>query len=365
MDHCTNCGKKLEVKRGFCTGCGQPVQQVMKVTPSRVKRSGPFRIPIIGIALFVLIGLHVSGAFYIGGKYSDQKPSAVSNDSTLQKEEKVLNDKKGNTDQKQAKEGTKEKTEPNQEAKSEKKTSEADMKILDIDTAIKELNNLSIHANGRDISLGEWEITKNDGKLLIQADKIPPANLEHIFTLYDQQNLSPIKKWSVEVLQVAYELEKRMQVDWNISVGNDCVAQYPKTLPPAVISGYSGSCGYSIPVLEASNWGEMTLFVDEKMMSQYTADPVFDYIESTNSYLLPHSDVIKLSESELTSFNIDELRLARNEIFARHGYVFKSDELESYFAEKTWYFPDPYYDGSLNNVEEYNVKLIENLEELY
>ncbi|MCA0170385.1 YARHG domain-containing protein [Bacillus sp. RAR_GA_16] len=92
---------------------------------------------------------------------------------------------------------------------------------------------------------------------------------------------------------------------------------------------------------------------------------MFDYIESTNSYLLPHSDVIKLSESELTSFNIDELRLARNEIFARNGYVFKSDDLESYFAEKTWYYPDPYYDGSLNNVEEYNVKLIENLEELY
>nr|WP_255639981.1 YARHG domain-containing protein [Pseudalkalibacillus hwajinpoensis] len=100
-------------------------------------------------------------------------------------------------------------------------------------------------------------------------------------------------------------------------------------------------------------------------MTKYTADPVFDYIESTTSYLLPHSDVIKLSESELTSFNKDELRLARNEIFARHGYVFKSDELASYFAEKTWYFPDPYYDGSLTNVEAYNVKLIEDLEELY
>ncbi|WP_160918124.1 YARHG domain-containing protein [Guptibacillus hwajinpoensis] len=46
-------------------------------------------------------------------------------------------------------------------------------------------------------------------------------------------------------------------------------------------------------------------------------------------------------------------------------YVFKSDELESYFSEKNWYFPDPYYDGSLNNIEAYNVKLIEDLEELY
>jgi YARHG domain len=361
VDHCTNCGKKLEQNREFCTGCGQSVQQIEKTIPSRVKRKGPFTKPMIGIALFVLIGLLVGGAFYIGGK--------VSKDSALKTGEVSPKDEKSKADQNKLKEEpqehSEEKPDPNQESTPEKNESNAEMKTLDIDSAIDELNNLSIHANGRDIALGEWDITKNDGKLLIQADEIPSANLEHIFTLYDQQNLAPIKKWSIEVLHIAQALEKQMQVDWNINVGNECVGQYPLTLPPAVISGYYGSCGYSIPVLEASNWGEMTLFIDEKMMSGYTADPVFDYIESTSSYLLPHSDVIKLSESELTSFNKDELRLARNEIFARHGYVFKSDELESYFAEKTWYYPDPYYDGSLNNIEAYNVKLIEDLEELY
>ena len=332
-----------------------------KDTPTRVKRKAPYTKPLIGIALFILIGLLLGGAFYIG-KLATEKPesnnSALKQDQSLGKEEK-------NEAKEEPQETSEQNKEINQETKPEKNPTETEVKILDIETAIKELNNLSIHANGREISLGEWEITKNNGKLIIQANDIPPANLEHIFTLYDQQNLAPIKKWSIEVLQVAYELEKQMQVDWNISVGNECVAQYPLTLPLAVISGYSGSCGYSIPVLEASNWGEMTLFINEKMMSQYTADPVFDTIESLSSYLLPHSDVIKLSESELSSFNKDELRLARNEIFARHGYVFKSDELESYFAEKTWYFPDPYYEGSLNNVEAYNVKLIEDLEELY
>ncbi|WP_142329593.1 YARHG domain-containing protein [Bacillus sp. es.036] len=340
-----------------------------KDTPSRVKRKAPFTKPMIGIALFILIGLLVGGAFYIGGKYTSQKPSNVSDDSALTTDEVSSVDEKSQVDQNEAKENTQETSEakpvPTLKSTTEKNDTDANRKTLDIDSAIKELNNLSIQANGRDISLGEWDITKNDGKLLIQADEIPSANLEHIFTLYDQQNLAPIKKWSIEVLHIAQQLEKQMQVDWNISVGNDCVAQYPLTLPSDVITQYSGSCGYSIPVLQATNWGEMTLFIDEKMMSEYTADPVFDYIESSSSYLLPHSDVIKLSESELTSFNKDELRLARNEIFARHGYLFKSDELESYFAAKTWYYPDPYYDGSLNNVEEYNVKLIEDLEELY
>lgn len=34
-----------------------------------------------------------------------------------------------------------------------------------------------------------------------------------------------------------------------------------------------------------------------------------------------------------------ELRLLRNEIFARQGYIFKNSELKSYFESKSWYTP--------------------------
>ena len=265
MDHCTNCGKKLEGNREFCTGCSQKVQQAKEVTPSRVKRRGAFIKPVIVIALFVVIGLLVGGVFYIvkHGTQKPQNPTSVSHESALKKDERSSSDDISEAYQNKAKENPKEKSQETSEAKPEtiqestpeKNAPNANVKTLDIDSAIEELNNLSIHANGRDISLGEWDITKNDGKLIIQADAIPPANLEHIFTLYDQQNLAPIKKWSVEVLHIAQELEKQLQLDWSISVGNDCVAQYPQTLPSVVITQYSGSCGYSIPVLEASNWG--------------------------------------------------------------------------------------------------------------
>ena len=365
MDHCTNCGKKLDGDREFCTSCGQQVHQVKEATRSRSKRSGAFSKPITAIVIVILIGLLVGGAFYIGGKYSTKKSATESNDSALKKDEKSPDEVKSEpiATQNVVKEKSEESSEAKKESKPEKNDSEAEVEILDIDSAIEELNKLSIRANGRDISLGKWDITKNDGKLLIQADEIPSANLEHIFTLYDQQNLAPIKKWSVEVMHIAQELEKQMQVDWNISVGNDCVAQYPKTLPSVVITQYSGSCGYSIPVLGASSWGDMTLFIDENMMSEDTTDPVFDYIESSSSYLLPHSDAIKLHESELTSFNKDQLRLARNEIFARYGYVFQSNDLQTYFSQKSWYYPDSSYDGSLSAIEEYNVKLIEKMED--
>jgi serine/threonine-protein kinase len=58
-----------------------------------------------------------------------------------------------------------------------------------------------------------------------------------------------------------------------------------------------------------------------------------------------------------------ELRIMRNEIFARHGYIFKTPEMRSYFAQQSWYSPR-YDDVSrlLSDVEVRNVKMIKSSE---
>ncbi len=70
-----------------------------------------------------------------------------------------------------------------------------------------------------------------------------------------------------------------------------------------------------------------------------------------------------LSEQVLKTKTKEELRFIRNEIFARKGYVFKSEDLNTYFKTKSWYNPDPQVKISLS-VEEQNyidkLKSIEN-----
>jgi hypothetical protein len=79
----------------------------------------------------------------------------------------------------------------------------------------------------------------------------------------------------------------------------------------------------------------------------------------SSEYILPGSDYIRLTEIDIANLTLQQLRLARNEIYARHGYIFKSEDLQSYFSQKTWYSPDPSFDGStLSEVEKYNVQLI-------
>ncbi|MCR5178341.1 MAG: YARHG domain-containing protein [Lachnospiraceae bacterium] len=58
-----------------------------------------------------------------------------------------------------------------------------------------------------------------------------------------------------------------------------------------------------------------------------------------SSYILPDSDSRYYTEAELRSLTDDELRLARNELYARHGRKFKSKDLQDHFDSKDWYVP--------------------------
>ena len=53
--------------------------------------------------------------------------------------------------------------------------------------------------------------------------------------------------------------------------------------------------------------------------------------ENTTEYILPDSDSRYISENELGGMSSEQLRLARNEIFARHGRKFKDAQLQEYF----------------------------------
>lgn len=67
-----------------------------------------------------------------------------------------------------------------------------------------------------------------------------------------------------------------------------------------------------------------------------------------------------LTEDDLLGLSKQELRILRNEIFARHGYIFKSQDLRGYFSTKDWYKPQ-YNDVTrlLNTIEQRNVAFIQ------
>lgn len=86
---------------------------------------------------------------------------------------------------------------------------------------------------------------------------------------------------------------------------------------------------------------------------------------TNTDYIFPESNSRCLSESEVTALSKEQLGYARNEIYARHGYVFNIDKYVKYFNSKSWYKPDPSFvasDSNLNQYEIENYRLIQKYE---
>ena len=82
-------------------------------------------------------------------------------------------------------------------------------------------------------------------------------------------------------------------------------------------------------------------------------------MEDSNGYILPDSASRKLKKSDLAGMTAQQLSYAKNEIYARHGRVFKSSELQDYFNEKNWYEEnDDFKDEDLSKKEAENTKFI-------
>ena len=85
-------------------------------------------------------------------------------------------------------------------------------------------------------------------------------------------------------------------------------------------------------------------------------------MDSTTGFVCPTSSYDYLTEEDLAGFSELDCRIARNEIYARYGRLFESDDLQSYFNQKRWYWgefpPDEFDDGVLNDCERANLDFI-------
>lgn len=97
---------------------------------------------------------------------------------------------------------------------------------------------------------------------------------------------------------------------------------------------------------------------------------VEEYRENLDNinYIFPDSDEKYLSEDEIRSVSVEDMALGRNEIYARHGYIFNEEPFKSYFESQSWYegtVPSDQFnaDQVFNDFEKKNVELIKQIED--
>lgn len=88
---------------------------------------------------------------------------------------------------------------------------------------------------------------------------------------------------------------------------------------------------------------------------------------ANDDFVIPYSSEVELTAADLSGLSKSKLRIARNEIYARHHRKFDSADLQTYFNSKSWYsgtiessdFVDSAY---LSDIEKKNIDLIKKYE---
>ncbi len=91
-----------------------------------------------------------------------------------------------------------------------------------------------------------------------------------------------------------------------------------------------------------------------------------DEYSVSNDWDYPQVSARLLSERDVDNETSYDLRLMRNEIFARHGYIFQSEDLREHFGKKSAYRA-MYKDVThlLSPIEKRNIELLKKFEKLH
>ena len=88
-------------------------------------------------------------------------------------------------------------------------------------------------------------------------------------------------------------------------------------------------------VEEAEAPAETEEYVEEEEAEPEVVEE--ETIDEADLYMIEGSDSRYIDRNDLSGFSAEDCRIARNEIYARHGRMFDDEELQAYFDSKNWY----------------------------
>ena len=82
----------------------------------------------------------------------------------------------------------------------------------------------------------------------------------------------------------------------------------------------------------------------------------------SGEYILPESSERALTDADVQGMSYDDLQMAINEIYARHGRIFGTESIQQYFEGKSWYQgttdADHFSDSVFSSVENQNIQFL-------
>lgn len=109
-------------------------------------------------------------------------------------------------------------------------------------------------------------------------------------------------------------------------------------------------------------WNQASQDCAEVQKKTYLDDDIHRMLHNNGRETYPETRKHVLYSRELEKYSKAELRIMRNEIFARYGYSFKSKDLREYFNERGFYGGIKDVSAFLSDIEKANVENIRMVE---
>lgn len=185
-----------------------------------------------------------------------------------------------------------------------------------------------------------------------QLSEIERKNLQTILAAHKKQRHVAISPGDMELFQdhpITEEMLKGLSLHELRLLRNEVYARHGMNFGPPWLSQYFFFQPWYEPVGEGQKPSELSPI--EKLN--------VETIVKVERRLHDELATKPLSRSVLEGMFREDARKLRNEIYARHGMVFKEKTLRNYFSSLDWYKPDPKYtDASLSSIERGNASAI-------
>ncbi len=182
-----------------------------------------------------------------------------------------------------------------------------------------------------------------------------PMPTRYSFMFSDVQCLSltntPIQRLMEDIKKVLSEYNDTNQPSQQIQVAQPKMSVAKKGVS---LKGIVAIILATVIIVAALGVGAYYFLADKTTTTEITYNSADEYYHITGSRKLTYDDIKGLSNREL--------RIMRNEIYARHGYIFQDAMLRDHFLQKPWYTPQT-KNVALSNIEQYNVLFIKSYEQ--
>lgn len=182
-----------------------------------------------------------------------------------------------------------------------------------------------------------------------------PMPTRYSFMFSDVQCLSltntPIQRLMEDIKKVLSEHNDTNQPAQQIQVAQPKMSVAKKGVS---LKGIVAIILATVIIVTALGVGAFYFLADKTTTTEITYNSADEYYHITGSRKLTYDDIKGLSNQEL--------RIMRNEIYARHGYIFQDAMLRDHFLQKPWYTPQT-KNVALSNIEQYNVLFIKSYEQ--